>query len=55
MKILEAYVSKALLPWTERFPSTFFQEIYRLHGWPFKPGKTRGPRDDRAPDQQAGL
>jgi hypothetical protein len=44
MKILEAYVSKALLPWTERFPSAFFQEIYRLHGWEFRPGHTQGPR-----------
>jgi hypothetical protein len=44
MKILEAYVSKALLPWTERFPSTFFKEIYRLHGWEFREGRTQGPR-----------
>ena len=44
MKILEAYISQALLPWTERFPSAFFKEIYRLHGWQFKEGKTRGPR-----------
>lgn len=44
MKILEAYVNKALLPWTERFPSSFFKQIYRLHGWQFREGRTRGPR-----------
>ncbi|HEV8306264.1 MAG TPA: P63C domain-containing protein [Methylomirabilota bacterium] len=44
MRILEAYISKALLPWTQRFPDDFFKEIYRLHGWQFREGHTRGPR-----------
>ena len=44
MRILEAYISKALLPWVQRFPDDFFKEIYRLHGWQFKEGQTRGPR-----------
>lgn len=38
MKILEAYISRELLPWTKRFPDEFFQEIYRLHGWQFMEG-----------------
>jgi hypothetical protein len=32
-RILEAYISKELLPWTQRFPLEFYEEIYRLHGW----------------------
>lgn len=36
-KILEAYISKELLPWTERFPLQFYEEMYRLHGWSLDP------------------
>lgn len=32
-KILETYISKELLPWAQRFPLEFYEEIYRLHGW----------------------
>jgi hypothetical protein len=32
-KILEAYISKELLPWAQRFPLEFYEEIYRLHKW----------------------
>lgn len=34
-KILEAYISKELLPWTERFPEEFYQEMFRLRNWKF--------------------
>lgn len=44
IKILEAYISKELLPWTKRFPPEFFEEIYRLQGWQFREGHLRGPR-----------
>lgn len=44
IKILEAYISKELLPWTRRFPREFFEEIYRLNDWRFIPGSLRGPR-----------
>ena len=43
-KILEAYISKELLPWTKRFPDEFFRQIYRFHNWEFRPGTLRGPR-----------
>lgn len=43
-KILEAYIAPELMPWTRRFPHEFFKQVYRLHGWPYKPGDTRGPR-----------
>jgi hypothetical protein len=32
-KILEAYISKELLPWAQRFPLEFYEGIYRLHNW----------------------
>jgi hypothetical protein len=43
-QILEAYIAKELLPWTQRFPTEFFRQIYRLQGWEFRPGSLRGPR-----------
>jgi P63C domain len=33
--ILEAYIAKELLPWTERFPEDFYKEMFRLREWPF--------------------
>jgi hypothetical protein len=43
-KILEAYIAPELAPWTQKFPHEFFRQVYRLHGWDYKPGETRGPR-----------
>ncbi|HUU84612.1 MAG TPA: P63C domain-containing protein [Phycisphaerae bacterium] len=40
-KILEAYISEELLPWTKRFPDEFFKQIYRLQGWDYKPGTAK--------------
>ena len=40
--ILEAYIAKEWLPWTQRFPLEFYQELYRLHGWKLDPaGKSK--------------
>ena len=33
-KILEAYIAPELMPWTRRFPPSFYKEMFRLHGWP---------------------
>jgi hypothetical protein len=44
MRILEAYISKALLPWTRRFPGEFFKQIYRLYGWKFVEGHHGRPQ-----------
>jgi hypothetical protein len=44
LKILAEYISPLLLPWTRRFPHEFFQEVYRLHGWEFKPGSMKHPQ-----------
>lgn len=40
-RILEAYVQHELMPWVKRFPNEFFQEIYRLQGWEYKPGTSK--------------
>jgi hypothetical protein len=43
-RILEAYISQELLPWTRRFPDEFFKQAYRLHGWGYKEGSVKSPR-----------
>lgn len=40
-RILEAYIAPELMPWTKMFPDEFFKEIYRLHGWAYKPGSAK--------------
>jgi hypothetical protein len=40
-KILEAYISAELMPWTRMFPDVFFKEIYRLQAWEYKPGSAK--------------
>lgn len=40
-KILQAYVQAELRPWVKMFPDEFFQEIYRLQGWEYKPGTSK--------------
>jgi len=44
VKLLEAYVAAEALPYVGRFSHEFYRQVYRLHGWPYKPGETRGPR-----------
>lgn len=48
-QILEAYISPSLLPWTERFPKDFFQEMFRVWGWPWpaRGGAYPGPLGPR--------
>jgi hypothetical protein len=43
-RILEAYISQELRPWTRRFPDEFFKQIYRLHGWEYREGHHKRPR-----------
>jgi hypothetical protein len=40
-RILEAYVQEEYRPWTRMFPEEFFRQIYRIHGWPYKPGNAK--------------
>jgi P63C domain len=48
-KLLAAYISSELMPWTERFPREFYREMFRLWNWPWPPAKAdkgapQGPR-----------
>ncbi len=44
-KILSAYISEALLPWSQRFPMTYYKEMFRLWGWQWPPQSgIQGPR-----------
>jgi hypothetical protein len=40
-RILEAYVIEEYRSWTKTFPDEFFRQIYRIHGWPYKPGNAK--------------
>ncbi len=42
-KILEAYISPELMKWTKRFPDAFYEEMFRLHGWPYDPESVARP------------
>jgi hypothetical protein len=47
-KILAAYISPSLLPWSERFPVDFFKEMFRVWGWPWPAYETyKGPLGPR--------
>ncbi len=48
-KILAAYISPTLLPWTERFPIQFFKEMFRVYGWdwPYTEEHYPGPQGPR--------
>lgn len=40
-RILAAYISKELLPWSLRFPVEFYREMFRLMNWDFDPSSTK--------------
>ena len=40
-KILAAYVSPELMPWTQRFPQNFYAELHRVRGWKYAPGSNK--------------
>lgn len=40
-QILEAYVQAELRPWIRTFPNEFFEQIYRLQGWAYRPGSSK--------------
>jgi len=39
--ILEKFISKELQPWTKTFPYEFYEQIFRLRGWPGPDGVKR--------------
>ncbi len=42
-RILSAYISKELLPWTRRFPPEFYEQLFRLRGWEYSPPQPKRP------------
>ena len=44
LRVIAKYMSPRLVTLTKRFPPEFFQEIYRLHGWEYKPGSIHHPQ-----------
>lgn len=40
-RILEFYVQAELRTWTKMFPDEFFEQVYRLQGWDYKPGTAK--------------
>lgn len=40
-RILDDYVQEELRPWVKMFPDEFFEQIYRLQGWEFRPGTSK--------------
>jgi len=43
-QVLLDYIAPDLRKWTERFPTEFFRQIYRIHGWQWVPGNRRMPQ-----------
>ena len=43
-RILEAYISKELLPWAKRFPDEFYKEMFRLRNWQYSPFSVKRPK-----------
>ncbi len=43
-RILEAYIAKELLPWTKRFPDDFYEQLFRLRGWQYRPISVKRPK-----------
>jgi P63C domain len=37
-KILAGYIAAELLPWSKRFPDSFYEELHRVRGWKYAPG-----------------
>lgn len=42
-QILEAYIVEELRPWIRTFPNEFFKQVFRIHGWEYKPGSAKRP------------
>lgn len=43
-QILEAYIAKELLPWTKRFPDSYYEQIFRLNNWQYDPRSVKRPK-----------
>ena len=43
-KILSAYILPELMPWTRRFPPEFYEQMFRLWGWQYRPLSLQRPQ-----------
>jgi len=43
-RILERFLQDELAKWAKRFPDTFYQELFRLRGWDYKPDSVKRPQ-----------
>lgn len=37
-RILAAYIAPEFLPWSKRFPDSFYENLHRVRGWKYEPG-----------------
>ena len=44
LRVIAAYMSPSLHRWTAKFKPPFFEEIYRIHDWEYKPGTAKHPQ-----------
>ena len=42
-KILDQYIGKELAKWAERFPPTFYEQMFRLRGWEYDADSNKRP------------
>lgn len=42
-KILEEFIAKELQPWVKTFPDEYYEHMFRLKGWSYKPADTSRP------------
>lgn len=42
-EILEKYIAKELLAWTKQFPDEFYEQMFRLRGWSYRPLSVKRP------------
>lgn len=40
-QIIDAYIRPEWKRYPSKFPEEFFRQVYRLHGWPYKPGNAK--------------
>jgi hypothetical protein len=43
-KILEQWIKKELAPWAKTFPDEFYEQMFRLKGWQYKPIQIKKPQ-----------
>lgn len=43
-QILEAYIADEFLPWTKRFPDEFYEQLFRLRHWQYRPISVKRPK-----------